>query len=151
MDAVSTDPNPPPSEEQRRALEDLIAREALSIVFQPIVDLTTGQVAGYEALTRPEMGSHFAHAGELYDIAEALDRHEEVEGIARRKAMRMAHGLEKPPLLFLNNSPAVFTGPVFVEKIRSEAEAADQWPHASRQTHDRLSLLHRLRSEVSRG
>ena len=50
---------PPPSDAVRAALESLIRNDALTVVFQPIVDLATGEVTGHEALTRPDHSTVF--------------------------------------------------------------------------------------------
>ncbi|HEY6917402.1 MAG TPA: bifunctional diguanylate cyclase/phosphodiesterase [Allosphingosinicella sp.] len=52
--------------ELRRAIEN----GQLSMAFQPLVDLQTGHVAGFEALTRWERGGEAADASEFIPVAE---------------------------------------------------------------------------------
>lgn len=51
-------------------LSQMIEREAVRYVFQPIVDASTGEVYAYEALMRPAM-PEFRHVGEILDAAQA--------------------------------------------------------------------------------
>lgn len=112
----------------RSALEGLLRNDEISIVFQPIVDLATGAVAGHEALTRPDHSSIFPHAGALYEAAERLNMYEDLERIARSKALATFAGSGASTLLFLNNSAPVFTGADFVETILVEASHAAGLP-----------------------
>lgn len=114
----------PPVPEVRARIARLIEEELLEILFQPIVDLRTGTVAGYEALARPRPESSFDGPGELFASAEAVGLTNEVEGIARRLALRSAEDWADRAHLFLNNSPLVLLGQSFVEAIASEIEAS---------------------------
>jgi EAL domain-containing protein (putative c-di-GMP-specific phosphodiesterase class I)/GGDEF domain-containing protein len=126
------------------AVDDLVATEALSIVFQPIVDLREVRVAGYEALTRPDPSSGFSGPMELFDAAERHGRLEEVEAIARRQALDAITSGPGFGLLFLNNSPFVFSNAAFLDQICSELEsAAPVTPHdvvleITERTHHRM-------------
>ncbi|MBT8485573.1 MAG: EAL domain-containing protein [Phycisphaerales bacterium] len=129
-------------------LEDLLAREALSIVFQPIVDLENAEIAGFEALARPDASTRFTTAGELFDAAEALGMLEEIEAVARQKSLAMAAARPDSGLLFLNNSPPVFTSPDFARTIwRDIAVAGGISAHrivleiTERTGHDLISTL----------
>jgi EAL domain-containing protein (putative c-di-GMP-specific phosphodiesterase class I)/GGDEF domain-containing protein len=106
------------------ALDGLIARETLSIVFQPIVDLREARIAGYEALARPDSSTPFTGAVELFDAAERHGRLDAVEGIARRKALQTIRRDMGSGLLFINNSPLVVTGESYLQQIRDEIDAA---------------------------
>lgn len=76
-------------------LEHLLAPDALSIVFQPIFDITgtSPELWGFEALARGPKGTHFERAPILFDYVRL--KHEEVrvdrrcvaEAIARASAL----------------------------------------------------------------
>lgn len=55
---------------RRTFIKDIIDRNQLSIVFQPIVSLRTGDLFGFEALSRP-MNPMYSSISELIDDAEA--------------------------------------------------------------------------------
>lgn len=84
------------------ALQEMIAREAVETVFQPIVNLHTRAVIGYEALARG------AHPGvprtpvELFRIAEACGLAAQLSQLLRRLALRAAAPLPAALPLFLN-------------------------------------------------
>ena len=91
----------------RTDLAALIEQEDLTIVFQPILDLRSGEVVGYEALTRPADDSPFAGAGELFQAAERVEVIAELERALRRltftaASLHWAEGIR----LFLNVSPS---------------------------------------------
>lgn len=55
---------------RRTFIKDIIDRNQLSVVFQPIVSLKTGELFGFEALSRP-MNPLYSSITELIDDAEA--------------------------------------------------------------------------------
>ena len=44
----------------------ILANRSIGVLFQPIVDLNSGEVEGLEALSRPPAGSSYAGPGELF-------------------------------------------------------------------------------------
>ncbi|MGZ8528400.1 MAG: EAL domain-containing protein, partial [Candidatus Limnocylindrales bacterium] len=58
---------------------EVISRRLLRPVYQPIVDLRNGRIAGSEGLIRPAPGSGFANPAELFDAAEAAGRTVELD------------------------------------------------------------------------
>jgi EAL domain-containing protein (putative c-di-GMP-specific phosphodiesterase class I)/GGDEF domain-containing protein len=112
----------------RRALAELLEREAFTIVYQPIVALQDGRIVGYEALTRPAADSGFASADALYSAAEACGMLIEVEAAARRHAFAAVGAVPDGSLLFVNNSPPVFMSEPFHAVVSEEAVAAGLRP-----------------------
>ena len=94
-------------------LDRLISQRLVAPAFQPIVCLQSGEVAGFEALTRPAEGTGFAHAGELFADAERFGRLWELEEVTRNKNLAAASDFPNGVLLFLNSTPAVFADPRF--------------------------------------
>ncbi len=98
-----------PAYDQRRRVEAALAEGNLCAVFQAIVDLWTGEVCGYEVLTRPMSG--FASIGELMEVGRCLGLTWTIESACRRNLFRTlgsAPALPGTPRLFLNVSPGVF-------------------------------------------
>lgn len=60
-----------------RELSDRLARtirdRAIGTVFQPIVDLTSGEIYGYEALSRGPLGTQIESPEVIFDLARDLD------------------------------------------------------------------------------
>jgi EAL domain-containing protein (putative c-di-GMP-specific phosphodiesterase class I)/GGDEF domain-containing protein len=88
-----------------------------SAAFQPIVDVTMGTVAGYEALTRPGPGNPFANPGQLFDWAERNQVLWETEDVTRGVSLEAAARWPAGVQLFLNNSPQVFADPRFADAL----------------------------------
>ncbi|MFO0833967.1 MAG: GGDEF domain-containing protein [Phycisphaerales bacterium] len=85
--------------------------------FQPIVDVTMGTIAGYEALTRPGPGNPFGNPGQLFDWAEQNNVLWETEGVTRGVSIEAATQWPAGVQLFLNNSPQVFADPRFADAL----------------------------------
>ena len=98
------------SYDQREEIAEMVERpDALTMVYQPIVDLRTGKVAGYEALSR------FAHPSKRPPNAWFAQAHRcglgfRLEAIALAKALEST---DRPEGTFLsvNISPSALTSP----------------------------------------
>ena len=90
-------------------LSSLVARVAaagaLRAVFQPIFDLTTGAVRGYEGLVRPMPDSGFSDAGSMFEAAESTGRTAELDIACLNTVMETAARLRLPGSLAINLSP----------------------------------------------
>lgn len=86
------------------------AAAVLNMVFQPILDLRTEDVVGYEALARGPHGSPWEHPDDLFAQARLEGRLREMDWACRVAAMRdvRACAPARPPWrLFLNSEPEV--------------------------------------------
>lgn len=104
--------------EGKHFLERVLAEDGLVPVFQAIVDLWTGEVCGYEVLSRPCFG--FATIGEVLATARGLGWTWEVESACRHalfRALGQATALPSAMRLFLNVSPGVFLDPRFSPEL----------------------------------
>lgn len=106
-----------------RQPEVRLSREQVVPVFQPIVDLAQGEVAGYETLSRPTSLSPFTSAGEMFDWAENTGRLWELEEITRAVSLTAARDWPEGAQLFLNTSPQVFATEGFAETIGNAVRA----------------------------
>jgi diguanylate cyclase (GGDEF)-like protein len=96
-----------------RAVIDLVARDAVSPVYQPIVDLQTGLVSGFEGLSRPDPQSSFEDAGSLFTVAEQSGRTADLDWVCIRSIISGAGTLEPDQSLSLNLSPMTIEAPEF--------------------------------------
>ena len=86
------------------ALEETIDKRRIDYAYQPIVDVTTGELLAYEALCRPQHDS-FDGPAELFEIAEHAGRVVELGRVCRTVSTVPLAGLAEPCLLFLNLHP----------------------------------------------
>ncbi len=85
---------------------DLIASRNLNMVYQPIVNLETGEILAWEALTRGPKDSHFLAPAVLFDFAEEVGQVFILEKTARERAIERLGTLENDQKLFLTCIPA---------------------------------------------
>jgi len=89
-------------------INELILKDYLYPVFQPIVSLTTAEVAGYEALTRIAFPySEKMQIEQLFIYAEKNSSLWELEKITRKQALKTAKNLHLQKNLFINVNPSV--------------------------------------------
>jgi EAL domain-containing protein (putative c-di-GMP-specific phosphodiesterase class I) len=85
-------------------------------VFQPILDLTTGQVAGYEALSRfPTLPDLAVDA--VFALAREMGHGYRLEMLAVLKALRAGAGRPAGTVLSVNLSPSSLCHPALLETL----------------------------------
>ncbi|HEY8237987.1 MAG TPA: bifunctional diguanylate cyclase/phosphodiesterase [Candidatus Limnocylindrales bacterium] len=95
------------------AISALIEARSLTPVYQPIVDLNSGRVIGYEGLVRVPKQSIFAHAGALFDAAEVAGRVSDLDRAALDIVLGGAYDLGENLSLSVNVSPRTLESPEF--------------------------------------
>lgn len=96
----------------------MIASRAVSVVFQPILDLNDGMIVAYEALTRVDAASGFADPGALFAAAAAHGLLWELESITRSASIEAASAWPSDTRLFLNTTPPVFADARFPSALQ---------------------------------
>lgn len=88
-------------------LDNVLGKNLVRSVFQPIVDLETRALVGFEALARGPEGSGFEHPESLFAIAATEGRVVELDRACQRAAVRgaLTHGLRDPLTTFVNVEP----------------------------------------------
>jgi diguanylate cyclase (GGDEF)-like protein len=105
------------------AVAAVIESDGLTPVYQPIVELQSGRILGYEGLVRVAPDSGFRHTGALFDAAEVAGRVLELDRAALEVVLRGAKGVPEDSLLSINVSPrsfetAEFNSTVFLAILR---------------------------------
>jgi diguanylate cyclase len=85
----------------------------LGTAYQPIVDLSSGIVIGFEGLIRPTPESGFADPSSLFAAAESVRRSVELDYVCIETLVSEARGLGPQQLLSLNVSPRFLEAPNF--------------------------------------
>lgn len=99
--------------ERRRRFTELVLAEEIEVLYEPIVNLSTREVLGYEALSRGPAGSDVRAPGPLFQRAQESGLLYEVDSVCRRQALQGARGLPAGRKLFLNCLPAAIRDPSF--------------------------------------
>lgn len=99
----------------RTTLQDVILGEGLTSVYQPIVDLGTGDIFAFEALSRGPRGTSLESPATLFAIADEVDLTVELDRACFRGALRNAMALEPVHRLFVNLLPMSFYDSAFIE------------------------------------
>jgi len=91
----------------------LISQRKLSSVFQPIADLSNGDIVGYEGLIRPPADSSLSTPLALFEAAAQCGMSQELDRACRDMTARRFAELALPGQLFLNLLPdTVVAGPM---------------------------------------
>lgn len=117
-------PDPVVTMEQARALRALMDDGQVGMAFQPIWDLGTETVLGYEALARPTASYGLEGPLEAFRVAESIGHECDLDAICRAAALRRAGELPADSLLFLNFAPCTLTQmPGAADRLREGAGA----------------------------
>jgi diguanylate cyclase (GGDEF)-like protein len=95
------------------AIADVIARNLLRPVFQPIVDLSTGGTLGYEGLIRPIAPAPYTDPASLFAAAEASGHVVPLDLACVEAIVAAATRLPKELFLSVNLSPRTVEAPEF--------------------------------------
>ena len=101
------------------------ALESLSVVFQPIVDRRSRKTMGFEALMRTKEPS-MPHPGALLEVAERLERLDEVGRRVRELAATSFRPHEDGMTLFVNLHPADLLDPNLYDRTAPLTKMAER-------------------------
>lgn len=95
----------------------VLARKAVTTLFQPIVSLRDGTVLAYEALSRGPLGSPLHSPANLIAAARQCGMSMSLESMLIRKAMENAHKIPDGVKLFVNVDPAMLGNADFRDEL----------------------------------
>jgi EAL domain-containing protein (putative c-di-GMP-specific phosphodiesterase class I) len=115
-------------EKGTRELRELLRDGQLTMVFQPIVLLSRGTVAAYEALGRGRHSQLPESPLDLLRIAESIGTSAAVQlsQLFRKKAVELAAQRPDLPTIFLNTHPSELSRPGLLESLEELREIAPQ-------------------------
>ncbi len=96
-----------------KEFRDIVAGGRLQVVYQPIVNLDSGDILAWEALTRGPADSNFASPAVLFDFAEEVGEVFALERACRENALHEIGRLDQEQKLFLNVNPHSMADPAF--------------------------------------
>jgi diguanylate cyclase (GGDEF)-like protein len=101
-------------------LRKVISSNNLRTVFQPIISLQTGEVIGYEALTRGPKDSKYINPEILFEEAKTNELLWDLEILCRSNAIKTFSSHNSEKLLFVNVDPAVLNDEHFIKGFTKE-------------------------------
>jgi diguanylate cyclase (GGDEF)-like protein len=104
---------PSTTEQVMSPLREIIEQRRLSALFQPIIDLKSGEFLGFEGLIRGPADSPLHSPVNLFGAAEQQGLQLELEMLSRQIVLETFAKLNLPGNLFLNVSPETLTNPSF--------------------------------------
>ena len=99
--------------EMSAAIARVVSERLLRPVYQPIVDLATGRVLGFEGLIRPSPDSGFTDPGSMFVAAETVGRTVELDQACLNAVIAGARTMSPEQILTINISPRTIEAPQF--------------------------------------
>lgn len=99
---------------------EILEDKEIKPVFQPIVSLATGEVYGYEALSRITLKKTELTTDRLFTLAEKLGQVWNLEKLCQKKALKAAVKKPKRTKLFLNVDANVMLDDEFIQEFTKE-------------------------------
>ncbi len=98
-----------------RAVYDVIEHRRLAPLFQPIIDMKSGRIIGYEGLIRGPSDSPLHSPSKLLKLARQTGLSHEIEKLCCQVVVEQFVKLQLPGNLFVNFSPEVLMQEKFLE------------------------------------
>lgn len=108
--------------QRHRVVGHMIAQRKINTLYQPIVDMQTGGIVGYEALSRAAESDADRLGVHLFVAASKADLDGELDQTCRTLSIRRRPKLNGDVSLFVNSLP-----PTFYEPMRDLEQLLDAW------------------------
>jgi EAL domain-containing protein (putative c-di-GMP-specific phosphodiesterase class I) len=105
------------SRKRRRALLEVVLEGRIRSVYEPIVDVHSRTVFGYEALARGPEGTELHSPMRLFQLAEEQDLVFQLDCLCRQAGLHGARDLPGGARLFLNVRPTTIHDPSFRAEV----------------------------------
>lgn len=100
----------------KETLQELLIKENISTFFQPVVNLNTFEIIGYEAFSRGPEHTEYRSPSVLFDAAAETGLLFELDRLCRKKALLNARSLSPRYKLFINCLPSAIHDPEFKDE-----------------------------------
>jgi EAL domain-containing protein (putative c-di-GMP-specific phosphodiesterase class I) len=110
-------PSPQPLLSDMRHLQDMLRAGAVSVKFQPVVELPGARVVGHEALGRGDYPGLPEGPTDLFRTAAMLGVEADLSRLFRRKVVETIMGRTDRPNVYVNTHPVELSQPGLVESL----------------------------------
>ena len=100
-----------------RAVRELLVEGRIEPVFQPIWDIRSHSLLGYEGLSRPHADYGLEGPQEAFDIAEHFGHAADLDQLCRRHILAAAGSLPGSGIIFVNVSPYTLANHAFSAQL----------------------------------
>ncbi len=97
----------------KEKIQELIIKESIKTVYQPLIRFEDNEIIGYEALSRGPEGTEYENPYLLFDAAAEADILFELDRLCRKKALLNAKSISSKHRLFINCLPSTVHDPEF--------------------------------------
>jgi EAL domain-containing protein (putative c-di-GMP-specific phosphodiesterase class I) len=109
----------------RERLQSIIEGEEISVLAQPIMNLKTGDIFGWELLTRGPEGTRFHLPTELFSFAHQADLLTKMEFLVMKKALEEISNQEIKESVFINITSVSLCHPFFLNRLLEYIQVYD--------------------------
>jgi EAL domain-containing protein (putative c-di-GMP-specific phosphodiesterase class I) len=97
----------------KEKIQELIMKEEIRTLFQPIICFTDNKIIGYEALSRGPEGTEYENPYLLFDAAAEVELMFELDRLCKKKTLLNAKSISPEHKLFINCLPTIVHDPEF--------------------------------------
>lgn len=116
--SIATKKLPVHFSKSKQQLIDIIDSENISVLAQPIMNLTSGDIFGWEILTRGPQNTPFHSPTELFDFAYQADVLSKMEFLVMKKAFQEMSERCIKEQVFINVTPITLSHPLLMEYLQ---------------------------------
>ncbi|WP_438446593.1 EAL domain-containing protein [Gorillibacterium sp. sgz5001074] len=102
---------------QNLQFEEILQTEDLTVLTQPIMDLKSGEIFGWEVLTRGPKNSPFHNPEALFEFADQAEALPDLEWVVIQKALREIVERQIKEQVFINITPVSLSDPKLLGKL----------------------------------
>ena len=108
-------------------LKRIIDESAVRMVFQPVLDLETGSVLGYEALARGPKDSMLEMPRAMFSLSSRVGVSADLDRLCRKAALRDSEEVTGRGELFVNVLPGNLEDPEWQNGRRADGASTNRW------------------------
>jgi EAL domain-containing protein (putative c-di-GMP-specific phosphodiesterase class I) len=115
--ALSLRDEPRQRSREQAELRRIILDGDIDVVYQPVVDVKTSEVLGYEALSRGPRDTIFEKPMAMFSCSQEAGMARDLDLLCQRRALDGARRLARGKKLFMNTLPASLLDPAFRDHL----------------------------------